>query len=135
MKKRKQDVVEEPVEETKAEQKPVETKEVAAPEVPSTQLTPSDELQIYYNEAYLREKQRFNDMFGIIESERTEKKAAPVLPAQQAVDEKKDDERYVPVEKYVKQRKRISRLKFGLAITITLTVIFAIVVICNTTLF
>lgn len=32
-------------------------------------MRPSDELQVYYNDAYMREKQRFNDMFGFLEED------------------------------------------------------------------
>ncbi|NCA92435.1 hypothetical protein EOM82_04190 [bacterium] len=64
-------------------------------------LRPSDELQVYYNDAYMREKQRFNDMFGLLEED---------VPAPEAVkkfyeaDDKPniDLSQYVPVKKYKK---------------------------------
>jgi len=64
-------------------------------------LRPSDELQVYYNDAYMREKQRFNDMFGLLEED---------VPAPDAVNKlyvensspSIDMSQYVPVKKYKK---------------------------------
>lgn len=58
---------------------------------PLSDMSPSDELQIYYNEAYLKEKKRFNDIFGIIEHEEVEKEKVYIPPS---------PDEYVTVKKY-----------------------------------
>ena len=64
---------------------------------PLSDMSPSDELQIYYNDAYLREKQRFNDIFGIIEPEEEKKEEAPAINL--------DD--YVTLEEFKKVKKKL----------------------------
>lgn len=58
---------------------------------PLSDMTPSDELQIYYNEAYMKEKKRFNDIFGIIEQEEQEKEKVYIPPS---------PDEYVTMKKY-----------------------------------
>lgn len=66
-------------------------------------LRPSDELQVYYNDAYMREKQRFNDMFGLLEDD---------VPAPDAVKRLSQDSSapsidmscFVPLKKYKKAK-------------------------------
>ena len=58
---------------------------------PLSDMAPSDELQVYYNEAYMREKKRFNDIFGIIEQEEQEKEKVYIPPS---------PEEYVTVKRY-----------------------------------
>ena len=62
MKKNKKNAASLPVAAPEQEQKAVQTDSSSLSE-----MSPSEELQIYYNDAYMREKQRFNDMFGIID--------------------------------------------------------------------
>ncbi|MBR1747689.1 MAG: hypothetical protein IJ735_05725 [Clostridia bacterium] len=130
MKKNKKSVVTEPV--VAPEAQPAATPTTTA--FPLSDLAPSEELQIYYNDAYMREKQRFNDMFGIIETSEPVKTSVQPdpTPVEQA---SASEEEYVPLAEYEKLRRKKSRMKFGLAITITLAVIFAIVIVTNTLLF
>jgi len=103
---------------------------------PISEMSPSEELQIYYNDAYMREKQRFNDMFGIIERPE-EERSQPSPETQQAIVEqiKKESDDYVPVAKYEKLRKKRNALKVALAITVTIAVIAIIFLVTNSLLF
>ncbi len=64
-------------------------------------LRPSDELQVYYNDAYMREKQRFNDMFGLLEEDVPAPDAVKKLSVENQA-AKIDMSQYVPVKKYKK---------------------------------
>lgn len=76
---------------------------------PLSDMAPSDELQVYYNEAYLREKKRFNDIFGIIEQEEQEKEKVYIPPS---------PDEYVTMKKY-------KRLQNVATAFIALTILFA----------
>lgn len=63
---------------------------------PMSEMAPSEELQIYYNDAYMRERQRFNDIFGIIEQDEPEKEKVYIEPS---------PEEYVTVKKFKKVKR------------------------------
>ena len=108
---------------------------------PMSEMSPSEELQIYYNDAYMKEKQRFNDMFGIID----EPKAAPqqqqpdytppyvVQPNAPAG----EDYAYAAaLQREKKQKKKLSGVaKFFIALAVVLVIVGIIMGICNTLLF
>ena len=129
MKKKKQN--EQPVVEPAQE-----TAEKSTTAFPMSEMSPSDELQIYYNDAYMREKQRFNDMFGIIERPE-EEHALPSPETQQAfvAQQPKESDDYVPVAKYEKMRKKRNALKVALAITITVAFLAIVFLVTNSLLF
>lgn len=95
MKKKKQSV---PVEPT-----PAETPKRNPTAFPLSDLVPGEELQIYYNEAYMKEKQRFNDIFGIIEQEEPEKEKVYVQPS---------PDEYVTVKQYRRSKRTASVFVF-----------------------
>ncbi len=76
---------------------------------PLSDMAPSDELQVYYNEAYLKEKKRFNDIFGIIEPEEQEKEKVYIPPS---------PDEYVTMKKF-------KRMQNVATTFIALTIIFA----------
>lgn len=80
---------------------------------PLSDMAPSEELQIYYNEAYMREKQRFNEIFGIIEQNEPEQEKIYIEPS---------PAEYVKMERY---RKKRNKANFFLVTT----VIFAVAAI------
>ena len=102
----------------KAEQQlpPVENTTNAEPATttafPISDMSPSDELQIYYNDAYLKEKQRFNDIFGIIETEKPVAEKVYVEPS---------------LEEYV-EKKKFKKVKRIATLFIVLTIALAVVV-------
>ncbi len=62
---------------------------------------PSDELQSYYNDAYMKERERFNNLFGVIEED-------ALAPSKvETVYVEPSPEKYVTVEDY-KKTKRLS---------------------------
>lgn len=66
-------------------------------------MRPSDELQVYYNDAYMREKQRFNDMFGMLEDDSPAPDAAKRLFAESNQDNI-DLSEYVTLKKFKRVR-------------------------------
>lgn len=63
-------------------------------------MRPSDELQVYYNDAYMREKQRFNDIFGLLEDDMPAPDAVKKIQLENA--EPVDLSQYVPLKKFKK---------------------------------
>ncbi len=84
------------------------------------EITPSDELQIYYNDAYMREKQRLNEIFGVIPED------APVVKNEHV--EETDMSDYVTLKQYKKMKRRAGALAF-------FTVLFAVAAIVLAVLF
>lgn len=66
-------------------------------------MRPSDELQVYYNDAYMREKQRFNDMFGLIDDDTPAPEAKKLFAESDQSDIDLSD--YVSIKKF----KRVKR--------------------------
>lgn len=62
-------------------------------------MRPSDELQVYYNDAYMREKQRFNDMFGLLEDDVPAPDAVKRICIENAQNQI-DLSEYVPLKKF-----------------------------------
>ena len=94
-------------EQIQAQQMPAEEKKIAdinASEVPLANMAPSEELQIYYNDAYMREKQRFNDIFGIIEEPKDEKQEEAQGP---------DLSEYVHVDEFKKLKKKLKSYRIA----------------------
>lgn len=67
----------------------------AAPERESVNMAPSEDLQIYYNDAYMREKERFNEIFGIIEPKEQPKETVYIQPDMKKYVSKKSYKRAV----------------------------------------
>ena len=84
---------------------------------PLSDMGPSDELQIYYNDAYMREKQRFNDIFGIIEHEEEKPQETVVAP-------NLDD--YVPVAEYKRVKKKLKGYRFAFWFTFAAFIILLV---------
>lgn len=80
---------------------------------PLSDMAPGEELQIYYNDAYMREKQRFNDIFGIIEQDEPEKEKVYIEPS---------PEEYVSVKQFKKTR-RVANLFAVLTVVLAAGVI------------
>lgn len=120
MKKKKQ----KEQEQVQLQQEPVAEKQqdaINTTAFPLSDMSPSDELQIYYNDAYLREKQRFNDIFGIIEHEEEKpKEEAPSV----------DLSEYVPIAEYKKVKKKLRGYRIAFWVTfvafIALLIVFLI---------
>lgn len=79
-------------------------------------LQPSDELQVYYNDAYMREKQRFNDIFGLLDEDMPAPDAAKKIILENAKAE--DMSQFVPLKRYKK-------LKSTATVFVLLTIICA----------
>lgn len=80
-------------------------------------MRPSDELQVYYNDAYMREKQRFNDMFGFLE----EDEPSPDVVKRILLENAKNDvdlSNYVPLKKF-------KRIKATATLFVLLTLVCA----------
>ncbi len=84
---------------------------------PLSDMVPGEELQIYYNEAYMREKQRFNDIFGIIEQEEPEKEKVYVQPS---------PDEYVTMKQYRRSKRTTSVFVF---LTLCLAAAVAVLVL------
>lgn len=89
---------------------PSVTPETRTAETTVPEMTPGEELQVYYNDAYMREKQRLNDIFGIIEEE------APTV-VEKVIEPDMSD--YVHISELKKQKRRT-------AVLAVFTAIFAI---------
>lgn len=77
-----------------------------------TPLAPSDELQLFYNDAYMKERERFNNIFGVIEEDALAPKQVETVYVEPSPD------KYITVERYKK-------IKGGTAFFIFTTIIFA----------
>lgn len=61
-------------------------------------FAPSDELQLYYNDAYMKERERFNNIFGVIDED-------ALAPNQvETVYVEPSPEKYVTVEEFKKSK-------------------------------
>lgn len=83
----------------------------------SPEMKPGDELQIYYNDAYMRERQRLNDIFGVIEGE-------PVVEKEVVVEPDMSD--FVHVSEYKKMKRRAAALGVFTAIFAIATVVLVV---------
>ena len=115
MKKKKQE------EQLLSQKAPVEEKSnnINTTAFPLSDMKPSEELQIYYNDAYMREKQRFNDIFGIIEQPAEEKPQETPEP---------DLNDYVHIDEFKKLKKKLRGYCIAfwcvLAVAIAMIIIF-----------
>ncbi|NLL55630.1 MAG: hypothetical protein GX242_00240 [Clostridiales bacterium] len=69
---------------------------------PKMPFGPSDELQLYYNDAYMKERERFNNLFGTIEEDVLAPKQVETVYVEPSPDE------FVSVSAY-KKAKRSAR--------------------------
>lgn len=92
---------------------PTEAAKDTAPE-----MKPSDELQIYYNDAYMREKQRLNNIFGVIEEDK---------PVVETVEVEPDMSDYVHIGKYKKMKRRAGALGFFMVVFAIAAVALAVI--------
>lgn len=86
----------------------------AQPVPPVTEMSPSDDLQVYYNDAYMREKQRLNEIFGVIVED------TPTVKSEHLVEPDLSD--YVLKSDYKKLKRR-------LGFFVVTTVVFAVLAI------
>ena len=84
----------------------------------ATEMKPGDELQIYYNDAYMRERQRLNDIFGVIAEEQ------PVVEKEVVVEPDMSD--FVHVREYKKMKRRAAALGVFTAIFAIATVVLVV---------
>ncbi len=94
-------------------EEPIVNNTAVAPE-----MKPGDELQIYYNDAYMRERQRLNDIFGVIEEEQ------PVVEKEVVVEPDMSD--FVHVGEYKKMKRRATALGVFTAIFAIATVVLVV---------
>lgn len=75
-------------------------------------FAPSDELQIYYNDAYMKERERFNNIFGVIDNDALAQNQVETVYIEPSPEE------YVTMKQYKKTKK-------SLGIFIVSTILFA----------
>ncbi len=85
----------------------------------NTEMKPADELQVYYNDAYMREKQRLNSIFGVIEEDQ------PVIQTERIIEPDMDE--YVPIAKYKKVKRKAGWLTFFTIVFAVATVALAVI--------
>lgn len=76
-------------------------------------FAPSDELQLYYNDAYMKERERFNNIFGIIEEDALAPKQVETVYVEPSPD------KFVTMQEFKKAKKKASFLLFT-------TIVFAL---------
>ena len=145
MKKNKKEVVNQPI--ATPEQNPVAPSTTA---FPLSEMSPSEELQIYYNDAYMREKQRFNDMFGIIDEPQQNPFGPTSAPTASSVasaaavenpfatpyaDQNQAFDAQGSGKGKKEKKKKSAGFKIGIAVIVTLVVVAILIGICNTLLF
>ncbi len=83
-------------------------------------FAPSDELQLYYNDAYMKERERFNNIFGVIEEDALAPKQVETVYVEPSPD------KYITVEQFKKAKKGKGLFVFTTIILAAATIFFAL---------
>jgi hypothetical protein len=65
-------------------------------------FAPSDELQLYYNDAYMKERERFNNIFGVIDEDALAPNKVETVYIEPSPD------KFVTMAKFKKAKKKIN---------------------------
>lgn len=83
-------------------------------------FAPSDELQLYYNDAYMNERERFNNIFGVIEEDALAPKQVETVYVEPS------PEKFVDIKQYKKAKRSRGFFVFTTLIFAAAAVVFAL---------
>jgi len=83
-------------------------------------FAPSDELQLYYNDAYMKERERFNNIFGVIDDD-------ALAPNQvETVYVEPSSDKYVTMKQFKGAKRKIGFFVFTTLVFVAATVILVL---------
>lgn len=85
---------------------------------------PGNELHVYYNDAYMKERERFNSIFGIVDS--TEDSPDIEQPVKETVYVEPSADEYVPIKKYKKVKGALAAFVIIAIIGVAAAAVFAL---------
>lgn len=81
---------------------------------------PSDDLQLYYNDAYMKERERFNNIFGVIEEDALAPKQVETVYVEPSPD------KFVSMKQYKKAKSTTGFFVFTTIALAAATIFFAL---------